>query len=351
MFKIAYPWAKSEEERAEREYIKARTETSEDEIAGNVWISPLLGKQSQLQSSDRLTTASANFFFPFPTALELAKEYKMFDWVRALLDSTEIIQSPASSKKPITPPPKFDIPPSLEADEEPAPSTRTRSRRSVSPTKSSPKKNASPRKARSARAAKESSAAATTAASASLQAALNGSVDSESVEESNEAAAAEQPETAEKEEKETKETKDVKDVKPKKSVRSRKQVSAPAADEKVKVNVESTTEVKDEVEVNQTNVSVEMPVSLPDLPPAEDTEQMIAQAKKMVEEATKLQEDNTAADAPAKKRKSDEVEEDEENTQTTAQPTKKARVLEDKLKKERVRNRALVGVTATLALA
>jgi hypothetical protein len=44
MFKIAYPWAKSEEEKAEREYIKARSETSEDEIAGNVWISPFLGK-------------------------------------------------------------------------------------------------------------------------------------------------------------------------------------------------------------------------------------------------------------------------------------------------------------------
>lgn len=44
MFKIAFPWAKLDEERSEREYLKTRTETSEDEIAGNVWISPLLGK-------------------------------------------------------------------------------------------------------------------------------------------------------------------------------------------------------------------------------------------------------------------------------------------------------------------
>lgn len=275
----------------------------------------------------------------------------MFDWVRALLDSAEIIQSPASSKKPITPPPKFDIPPSLESAEEPAPSTRTRSRRSVSPTKqSSPKKNASPRKSRAARAAKESSAAATTAASATLQASLNGSVDNESVDESNDVATSEQPETAVKEEKDAK---DLKEVKPKKSSRSKKQASAAVADEKVKVNVESTTEVKDEVEVNQTNVSVEMPVSLPDLPPAEDTEQMLVQAKQMVDEATKLQEAvDTAADASSsKKRKSDEVEEDEDKTQNKGQPTKKARVLEEKIKKERVRNRALVGVTATLALA
>ncbi|CRG84317.1 hypothetical protein PISL3812_01615 [Talaromyces islandicus] len=328
MFKIAYPWAKSEEERAEREYIKARSETSEDEIAGNVWISPLL-------------------------ALELAKEYQMFDWVRALLDSTEIIQSPASSKKPITPPPKFDIPESMEPAEELAPSTRTRSRRSVSPTKaSSPKKNASPRKSRTARATKESSAAATTAASATLQAALNGSVDNESVDESNNAPTSEKPESAEKKVKKTQSTRSkgasTKNLKNKASTPVPDET---VADEKVKVNVESTTEVKDEVEVNQTNVSVEMPVSLPDLPPPEDTEQMIAQAKQMVEEATKLQEDDTAADASSKKRKSDEVEEDEESTETPAQPTKKARVLEDKLKKERVRNRALVGVTATLALA
>jgi hypothetical protein len=137
------------------------------------------------------------------------------------------------------------------------------------------------------------------------------------------------------------------------STRAKKQASAPVADEKVKVNVESTTDVKDEVETTQTNVSVEMPVSLPDLPPAADTEQMIAQAKKMVEEATKLQQaeaESSASPKANKKRKSDEVE-DEKGAEPSAQPTKKARVLEDKLRRERVRNRALVGVTATLALA
>jgi hypothetical protein len=43
MFKIAFPWAKAEEEKAEREYVKSKTETSIDETAGNLWISPLLG--------------------------------------------------------------------------------------------------------------------------------------------------------------------------------------------------------------------------------------------------------------------------------------------------------------------
>ena len=99
-----------------------------------------------------------------------------------------------------------------------------------------------------------------------------------------------------------------------------------------------------------------MPVTLPDLPPAEDTQAMIAQAQKMVEEANKLQQQDATAESSspkaAKKRKSDDVEEDEEeNADKPAQPTKKARVLEDKLRKERVRNRALVGVTAALTLA
>lgn len=43
MFKIAFPWAKAEEERTEREYLKAREFTSLEEVAGNVWISPLFG--------------------------------------------------------------------------------------------------------------------------------------------------------------------------------------------------------------------------------------------------------------------------------------------------------------------
>lgn len=47
MFKIAFPWAKLDEERVEREYLKTQDDTSEDDIAGNVWISPALGKRIQ----------------------------------------------------------------------------------------------------------------------------------------------------------------------------------------------------------------------------------------------------------------------------------------------------------------
>lgn len=44
MFKIAFPWAKADEERAEREYLKSREYTSREEVAGNVWISPTFGR-------------------------------------------------------------------------------------------------------------------------------------------------------------------------------------------------------------------------------------------------------------------------------------------------------------------
>ncbi|KAL2221868.1 putative apses transcription factor [Thermoascus aurantiacus ATCC 26904] len=322
MFKIAFPWAKLEEERAEREYLKSRKETSEDEIAGNIWISPMF-------------------------ALELAKEYRMFDWVRALLDSREIVQSPSTAKKQITPPPKFEMPP-MEPTSQLPPASRTRSRRSASPSK----KLGSPRKSRQTRSAKEANVAAPTAASATLQSALDtaaSTADSESVD-----GAVEQNGEVNVEEKVAEEPEQKTETKS-----ESKETAATEVDEKVKEDAENTVEVRKDVEASQTSVSVEMPVSLPEPPPPEDMEKMIAKAKEMVEEATKQQaEAETAAASSsspnaAKKRKSDElVEEGEEQiADVRAQPTKKARVLEEKLRRERVRNRALVGVTATLALA
>lgn len=43
MFKIAFPWAKHAEEKGEREHLKSLESTSQDEVAGNVWITPELG--------------------------------------------------------------------------------------------------------------------------------------------------------------------------------------------------------------------------------------------------------------------------------------------------------------------
>jgi len=43
MFKIAFPWATLVEEKAEREHLKTLSATSQDEVAGNVWIAPEYG--------------------------------------------------------------------------------------------------------------------------------------------------------------------------------------------------------------------------------------------------------------------------------------------------------------------
>ncbi|RAK99026.1 KilA-N domain-containing protein [Aspergillus ibericus CBS 121593] len=334
MFKIAFPWAKLDEERSEREYLKSRTETSEDEIAGNVWISPLL-------------------------ALELAKEYQMYDWVRALLDPTDIVQSPSSAKKQITPPPRFDLPPIEAPAILTASSTRLRRGRSASPSK----KLSSPRKPRQTRAMKEANAAATSAANASLQSSLDltaSTAETESVTEtvhqSVEVDGDEKPAPSPKKSASaSKSRKIAARVQPSEEPEKEEKEEG-EEEEKVKVDVETNAESVDDLKTTQTTVSVEMPITLPEAPSAAETEQMIAKAKEMVQEAVKLQtetEEPSSAKA-AKKRKTevlsdDEDEEEDEETKTLR--VKRAKVLEEKLKQERVRNRALVGVTAAFALA
>ncbi|KAL4794499.1 transcription regulator HTH, apses-type DNA-binding domain-containing protein [Aspergillus venezuelensis] len=317
MFKIAFPWAKLDEERSEREYLKTREETSEDEIAGNVWISPLL-------------------------ALELAAEYKMYDWVRALLDPAEIIQSPSSAKKQITPPPKFDLPP-IEAPEALAPSSR-RSRRSASPSK----KLATPRKTRQTKAQKEAAAAATSEANATLQSALDDTVSNADYEVNGDVLP-----SVEEVREEVIEEVETSPVKGRKSAKAKRVAAAEEedTDEKVKIDIKSDATEGTGVQKAQTTISVEMPISLPQPPTAEETQEMIAKAKEMVKEAVKVQEPAESS-AAAKKRGAEEAElSDEEDEEAKELRTKRAKVLEEKLKRERVRNRALVGVTAAFAFA
>ncbi|KAL6232668.1 hypothetical protein BDW75DRAFT_217194 [Aspergillus navahoensis] len=314
MFKIAFPWAKLEEERSEREYLKTRPETSEDEIAGNVWISPVL-------------------------ALELAAEYKMYDWVRALLDPAEIIQSPSSAKKQITPPPKFDLPP-IQAPEALIPAARTRSRRSASPSK----KTGTPRKPRQTKAQKEAAVAATNEANATLQNALDDTVSNADGEVNGDVL----PSVEDKGELETS------PVKGKKTAAKAKKQAASEEDQddKVKIEIKSDAAEGRDVQTAQTTISVEMPITLPEAPSAEDTQEMIAKAKEMVKEAVKLRQAPAESSAAAKKRGAEEANlGEEEDEETKILRTKRAKVLEEKLKRERVRNRALVGVTAAFALA
>ena len=119
--------------------------------------------------------------------------------------------------------------------------------------------------------------------------------------------------------------------------------------ETVKVEVDSTVDVNGDTETTHTNVSVEMPAGSPELPLPADAEKMLETAKEMVEEARALERESLPK--TTRKRKVDEVDPEELDADLPAQPAKKAKVLEEKLKREKVRTRALVGVTATLAIA
>ncbi|KAJ5177960.1 uncharacterized protein N7500_000659 [Penicillium coprophilum] len=325
MFKIAFPWAKAEEERTEREYLKAREYTSEEEVAGNVWISPTF-------------------------ALELSKEYQMYEWVRALLDPTDIVQSPSSAKKQITPPTEI---------------RNSRRGRSASPSKMS-----SARKVRSTRIMKDlTSTPSTTAANASLQSALDTAsalfsnpipelavVDAETEVKSSgspgknvRARKSTRSATAEPEEETKGETKEKKKAEKKEK---KKEEIKEEQEEAVEVSV--ADDAADIVESTHTTVSLDMPISLPEVPSAAETAEMIAQAKDMVEEAIKAQAEGTTAESTSvkvtKKRKSED-DDDEETSAESSQRAKKAKVLENKLKQERVRNRSIFGVSVAFALA
>ena len=116
----------------------------------------------------------------------------------------------------------------------------------------------------------------------------------------------------------------------------------------VKVEFESSVDVHDDVQTTKTNVSVEMPVGSADLPLPQKPEEMVETAKKMVEEANAIE--NAPPRKSSNKRKAKELDAEEPES-VPAQPNKKAKVLEETLKKEKVRSRALIGVTATLAIA
>jgi hypothetical protein len=304
MFKATFPYAEVLEEEAERKYVKSLETTSTDETAGNVWIPP-------------------------QSALQLAEEYQILPWIKALLDNTPIEVNPTKdgSPKPISSPPTFALLPQ-ENLAAPTPS-RGRPRRSVSPSKiASPKKATGSTRSRKSK--KEGSAEPSAKlASKNLQQSLNAS--HEEAEARSSEAAEKAPESIQEEsETETKE------------------------EPVVRVNVDTEVEVKGDVETTHTHVEVEMPAGFADMPLPEDTEAMIAKAKEMVEAAVKsqnqIEEDGSL---PKKsKRKAEEVEEDEEDKEEGAvvpAPAKKAKV-EVELKKERVKTRALIGISATLAL-
>jgi hypothetical protein len=196
----------------------------------------------------------------------------------------------------------------------PAPAARGRARRSVSPSKiATPhKKLASPRK-RNSKAVNASNAANDAdahAASTTLQEALNKA-----------ASAAFQP-------------------------LHRGEEGHPSDGEKVKVEVDSTVEVNGDVETKHSTVKVEFPSDSPNVPLPESASDMIAKAKEMVEEARKHEADVSAK--KTNKRKADEVEGDNEGSDVPK--LKKTKGLEEALRKEKAKTKALIGLSATLAI-
>jgi len=108
-----------------------------------------------------------------------------------------------------------------------------------------------------------------------------------------------------------------------------------------------------DAEVKTTHVKVELPQAAGEPPSPESTEEMLAKAREMVAEARKLE-----GESIAPKRKAEDIVKDGEEEEDTgeteeggdAPQTKKAKVLVDQLRKERVKTRAWMGLSATLAI-
>lgn len=318
MFKAAFPWASLAEEEAERRHQKTFASAGPEEVAGSVWVAP-------------------------EEALELSEEYGMRPWIIALLDPEPIEKANKDRHNThIQQPPKFDVsqwtPPVLLPPSSSLRQTRGRASRSASPSKiatpsrkiATPRKSRKPRKTPKAEAAKAEEVKAdspTTLHSALQQQAMeNGTTASESV--ASESVA---PES----------------VAP--SV-----VDEAVNGDSVRIEVQETVEQNGEVEVTTTNVKVEVPADHPDLPVPENPEDMIAAAKKMVEEANKLEGKSLVNGVKSSsKRKAEELHDSEETEETAEktedQPAKRAKTAltttEQKLRTERMTRKALVGVT------
>ena len=251
-------------------------------------------------------------------AIELAQDYGIVTWIHALLDEASIpLGTDDPSMKAISTPPKFTFtanertllpPPNGTTARASTPKSRGR------PRGSSPAKNASPAKAstkkpRATKATKEADAASAREASASLQASLEHTTP--------DGASTAEPESVD--------------------------------GDKVKIHIESNVAIKGDNERGETTtVNIEMPTGFPELPLPERPEEMIETAKRMVAEAMKTDGEGSSSKA---KRKAEEMDgESDGSADNELQPAKKARLLEEQLKKEKVRTRALLGVAATLVI-
>lgn len=316
MFKATFPYAMAEEEEAERRYIKSLPTTSPEETAGNVWIPP-------------------------ESALTLADEYGVGPWIRALLDPADIAVSTTNSDnspaKRINAPPKFF--PSAAGTTSLVPPTpkSNRNRRSASPTKSVSRRTiASPRKRSTRLAASQNEAGEMPSSNNRKPSLTNGDIP---------VLAPAEPLKAE----------DVKVESPEKEPAAT--LETVEEEPKVKVSIDQdveTDKVGSKSEVRRTKIGLEVPFSAGIQGP-DDAAKMIEEAKSMVA-AAKGENAAPSSKSAKGKRKAEDFEadndtEDGEGGESSAaqQPRAKKVKTEMELRKQKVKKRALFGITFTLA--
>jgi hypothetical protein len=372
MFKASFPWAKISEEIAERDYVKSLPKTGQDEVAGNVWVPEDVGKRNKAHDLHRRVADRT-------TALELGEDYGITPWIVALLDPSEV-STIGIDADAISSPPKFDF--KFKAGDKlklsPPASTPARGRgrpRASSPAKATPGNKLTSPKKRTSKKIQEASAAAARQASDSLQAALDSAAsvaenmvdkvehtvdkvvesvtDSEQIgEEATPATEVDNVNGADETDADADEASDaVEEEEASEEVNEAETSEEINEDEdKVVVNVHTDVEVNGDVETTHTSVQVKMPADHAELPLPEDTAAMIAKAKEMVEEAVKLE---GGSSNKAGKRKAEILDADDDEAADNGritQPSKRPKVLEQEVKRQKVRNRALVGVVASLAI-
>ena len=244
----------------------------------------------------------------------------MRHWLLALLDN-EPIEKGAKDKHNvhIQAPPKFDLTKAQNVKLPPHTAslrtTRARSTRSVSPSKMATpsRKIATPRKSRATRGRSEAmkqeeifQSTATESPSSALV--TNGATQSESVASSVNG--------------------DVKED---------------AKSETVRIEVNETVEKKGDSEVATTNVQIDVPASHPELREPEDPAKMIAEAKRMVEEARELDAGASSTLTQPKRRIEDVLDAEELEAERPTKLSKKLYTQEQKLAKEKITRRAMVG--------
>lgn len=297
MFKATFPYAEAAEEEAERKYIKSLDTTSFEETAGNVWIPPHV-------------------------ALSLADEYRISSWIRALLDPAEIAvtNAPDSPPKRIQAPPKYDLLKSGQVSlAPPTPSSisrSTRARRSASPAKARP--IASPKK----RTTKVKATQHSITDNGSSTAGTDSTAATDDIE--------------------------ITEISKEPSV-----IFALAEEEaKVQVRVDQQVKVFEGVETTHTSIELDLPFKGP--PTVEETTRMIEEAKALVDSAAA--EVATSGEQQKSKRKAGDITVGEEDGEVLdrelelLEPRAKKVKTDVELRKARVRNRALVGLSATLAI-